>query len=56
MKTIPRLSDKELTKWVGILGTEEIQWLYIKSKIYLTQQQLDRVIGMKKEEKKEGKK
>lgn len=56
MNRIPRLSDKELIKWVGILGAERIQWLYVESKIYLTQQQLDKVIEMKKEDKKEGKK
>ena len=51
MKTIPKVSDKELIKWVGILGTKQIQWLYVESKIYLTQQQLDKVIEMKKEGK-----
>lgn len=50
MKT-PRLSDKELIKWVGILGAEKIQWLYVESKIYLTQEQLDKVIELKKEGK-----
>lgn len=43
-----KLSDRELNKWLGILGANEIQKLYIESKIYLTQAQLDYVIEYKK--------
>lgn len=46
---IPKLSDKELKKWIGILGVEKIKWLYIESKIQLTSEQLDEIIAAKSE-------
>lgn len=49
---IPRLSDKELNKWLKILGKRWIEQLYIDSKIYLTQKQLDYVIEYGKKEEK----
>ena len=48
---IPKLSDKELTKWINILGVDKIKWLYIESKIHLSSIQLDRIIAMKSENK-----
>lgn len=51
MKAIPKLTEKELTKWLGILGAEKIKWLYIESKINLTQKQLDFIIEKSKSEK-----
>ena len=52
MSKIPRLSDRELNKWIGILGVEKIKMLYVESKIYLTPSQLDGVIVNKSEERK----
>lgn len=51
MAKIPRLNDRELMKWVGILGVEKIKWLYMESKIHLTSAQLDTIIAMKSEDK-----
>ena len=44
MNKIPTLTDKELKKWLDIIGKKRMQYLYIESKIYLTQKQLDYVI------------
>lgn len=52
MAKIPKLNDRELNKWIGILGVEKIKWLYMESKIHLTSAQLDTVIAMKSENKK----
>ena len=41
---MPRVSDRELKKWLGILGVQQIKKLYIDSKIYLTSKQVDYVI------------
>lgn len=50
-----KLTDKELDKWLEIIGPVRMEYLYIESKIYLTKEQLDRIIEYKKifkEEKK----
>lgn len=52
MAKIPKLNDRELNKWIGILGVEKIKWLYMESKIHLTSAQLDTIIAMKSEDKK----
>lgn len=52
MAKIPKLNDRELNKWIGILGVEKIKWLYMESKIHLTSAQLDTVIAMKSENNK----
>lgn len=42
-----KVNDKELEKWLKILGGKKMVDLYVESKIYLTQKQLDRVIEFK---------
>lgn len=51
MNKTPRLSDRELVKWIEILGAKEIEYLHIKDKIRLTSAQLDKVFEMKTEPK-----
>lgn len=51
MSKVPTLSDRELIKWVGILGAEKIKWLYIKDDIRLTSEQLDKVLELQEQSK-----
>lgn len=51
MSKVPSLSDKELVKWVGILGAEKIKWLWIKDDIRLSSEQLDKVLELQEKEK-----
>lgn len=39
-----KISDRELKKWLKILGSYKIKELYCESKIYLSKAQLDYVI------------
>lgn len=47
MNKVPTVSDRELVKWTKILGADQMIYLYIKNKIRLTSQQLDKVIAIK---------
>ena len=42
----PKLTDKELAKWLKILGDEEILLLHIDGKIALSDKQVDVVMGI----------
>lgn len=39
-----KLSDRELHKFILVLGVQRVKTLYIESKIKLTSKQLDRLI------------
>lgn len=39
-----KLNDKELMKFILVLGVKRVKYLYIENKIKLTQQQLDKLI------------
>ena len=54
MNNVPKLTNKELEKWIGILGTEAILVLVIDSKIHLTKKQLKEYIGIEIPEKRKG--
>lgn len=43
---IPKLTNRELEKWLNILGTEKILILHIDRKIELTNKQLKTYIGI----------
>lgn len=51
MNKVPTLTDKELKKWIGILGHKRIKYLFIYNKIKLTNSQLEYVIESDKNEK-----
>ena len=42
-----RLSDKELLKWIDILGVNQMLNLYIDDRIKLSSKQLDMLIAIK---------
>jgi len=46
MMDIPKLTDKELIKWIGILGVEKILVLHIDEKIKLSKKQLKTYLGI----------
>lgn len=50
-----KVSDKELLKWIDILGVNTMLNLYIESKIRLTSKQIDMLIAIKNEGGKRGK-
>lgn len=51
---IPKLTNKELEKWLKILGAEKILVLHIDRKINLTNKQLKDYIGIEVPEKRKG--
>ena len=42
----PKLTDRELAKWIKILGDEEILLLYLDGKLTLSSKQVDVVMGI----------
>ena len=48
---IPKLTDKELLKWLNILGAEKILILHIDNKIHLSNKQLKTYIGIESRNK-----
>ena len=50
MKKIPTLTDKELLKWISILGTYRMKELYFMNKINLSGEQLDKLIEIGRKE------
>lgn len=50
MKKIPTLTDKELLKWIDILGTYRMKELYFMNKINLSGEQLDKLIEIGRKE------
>lgn len=48
----PTVSDKEMIKWMKILGTNRFLWLYLDDKISLSSKQLDTLIAIKNESEK----
>ena len=50
MKKIPTLTDKELLKWISILGTYRMKELYFMNKINLSGDQLDKLIEIGRKE------
>lgn len=51
---VPKLNQKELNKFIEVLGVKEVKYLYCDDKIKLTSQQLDYICnyGNEKEDKK----
>ena len=43
-----KVSDKELMKWVGILGINYMVQLFVEGKIYLTDDQLRMLVPVEK--------
>lgn len=50
MNKIPTLTDKELIKWISILGTYRMKELYFMNKINLSKDQLDKLIEIGRKE------
>ena len=51
MNKIPTLTDKELIKWISILGSYRMKELYFSNKIQLSSKQVDLLIEISKEER-----
>lgn len=50
MNKIPKLTDKEVIKWAGIIGHYRMKELYISGKIDLTTEQVAILIKIGREE------
>lgn len=48
---IPKLNNKELNKFIEVLGIQEVKYLYCYDKIKLTSEQLDYICEYGKENK-----
>lgn len=49
-KKIPSLSDKELNKFIEVLGKYKVEMLWVESKIKLTIQQLNYLNDLRKDD------